>query len=188
MNSAINQILADVEESSEDEVEKGAKHDLESVDGDNDILEDGVKVSKKRKRRLISDSEESDGEENIDEAKESGDDESNDDLGVAPLGEIEYDSDENPIAAKPVKNKMFNKSGKLRKDFLENEAQLSGSEEGSDDEDERGMNKMEMELGDLDDIDDDVERDKVSNEQLVKICRPKRFGAVLDGCRSCQPS
>ena len=49
---------------------------------------------------------------------------------------------------------------RIRKEFLENEAELSGSE-GSDDEDEQGLDKLLAEEGDLDDIDADAVRDEV---------------------------
>ena len=42
---------------------------------------------------------------------------------------------------------------RLRREFVDNEAELSGSDQGSDDEDERGMDRIELEEGDLDDID-----------------------------------
>merc|ERR1719369_1254606 len=77
--------------------------------------------------------------------------------------EVEYDSDENEIKKPKFKQNLFDKKGKLKKDFFEAEAELSGAsdEEVSDDEDEKGLDRLEMEEGDLDEIDDDAEAAKV---------------------------
>lgn len=42
---------------------------------------------------------------------------------------------------------------KKASDFVENEAELSESEWGSDDEEEKGLNRYEAELGDADKFD-----------------------------------
>ena len=155
VSSAINRILEDVADSSEEEEEEEAvaneepeNKELKEVGREGDSVQgtaapdlrsdpesddekakeegEGVKVSKKRKRRLISDSEGSEDEEK-DAMNESEEDNDDADLGV--IKKIDYDSDENPVVAKPVKNRMLTKGGKLRKDFVEGEAELSGSEE-----------------------------------------------------------
>ena len=138
VSSAINKILEDVGESSEEEdedagdvleevqVEKMGKVEGEDCSAQETIRPDlssdvdeggeginesdeGVKVSKKRKRRLISDSEGSEDEKEHSRNSDEGEalDEEGD-LGV--MRRIEYDSDENPVAvAKPVKNRMLTK-------------------------------------------------------------------------------
>ena len=53
---------------------------------------------------------------------------------------------------------------RLKNVFVEGEAELSGSDDDlSDDEDEKELDKLEMEEGDLDDIDEDQVRSEVSH-------------------------
>lgn len=79
---------------------------------------------------------------------------------------VDYDSEENEVVVVPKKEIK-----KVAAKFLENEAELSESEWESDDEDEKGLDRLEFEEGDAEDIDED----KVRNE-LDKI----RMKQVLD--------
>lgn len=107
---------------------------------------------------MVSESEESDNELDCDLNEPEGvkDNNKQDD-------DDECTGDENVLRKPNFKQQLFNKKGKLRKDFYEAEAELSGGsdEEFSDDEDERGLDRLEMEEGDLDDIDNDEEAEKV---------------------------
>ncbi|XP_055305136.1 claspin [Sitodiplosis mosellana] len=91
------------------------------------------------------DEDESECLSNNEDDQESVEDEEQD------LGEryIEYDSDENEIEVEMKKNDVRRKAS----DFFENEAELSESEWGSDDEDEKDLNRYEAELGDADKFD-----------------------------------
>ena len=78
-----------------------------------------------------------------------------------------YDSDENVIEVprkEEYKSIVDRKRGGIRREFVEAEAELSGSEAEGDwgeDEDERGLDRLEAEAGDLDDLDEDEVRDEV---------------------------
>ena len=63
---------------------------------------------------------------------------------------------------------------RIRGEFLEAEAELSGSEEGSEDEDERGLDRLMEEDGDLDDVDEDEVRDEVSGRHFPRL-KKSRF-------------
>lgn len=55
---------------------------------------------------------------------------------------------------------------KKASDFFENEAELSGSEIGSDDEDEKELDHYEAELGDSDKFDKNKLRDELERIRL----------------------
>ncbi|XP_031632211.1 claspin isoform X2 [Contarinia nasturtii] len=77
---------------------------------------------------------------------------------------IEYDSDENEIEVELKKSEVRKKAS----EFFENEAELSESEWGSDDEDEneKEMNRYEAELGDTDKFDKTKLRDELERIRL----------------------
>jgi hypothetical protein len=64
---------------------------------------------------------------------------------------------------------LFGTDGRLRKKFFENEAELSGSDEGSGDEDERGLNYYEKEEGDEEEMDEDAVRNQVERAHLKHL-------------------
>nr|XP_040570791.1 claspin-like [Lepeophtheirus salmonis] len=118
---------------------------------------DGFKSRRVATQRMILSDDSSDDEE------DNGDVEEDDPLVEesregAMEEDVEYDSEENEI---PTKGSLFDKKGLLREDFLEKEAELSGSDEGSEDEDEVGMDDLEMEEGDMEDFDQDKMREEV---------------------------
>jgi len=129
------------------------------VDSDDDE-EQSEKKNKKRKRVLISDDEDeiSDGDnvdqDDRDQKHESSD--SDDNLEERPASHLGDQQHEN------VEKGMFDKNGRLKKNFFDAEAELSGSEdEFSEDEDEKGLDRLELEEGDYDEIDETEERDKI---------------------------
>jgi len=132
----------------EDLPEERQETGMRIVDSDDD--EQPEKRSKKRKRILISDDED---ESSDDEHVTNNPDQVDEDI------TSDYDEQEDKI----VQDKgMFDKNGRLKKNFFDAEAELSGSEdEFSDDEDEKGLDRLELEEGDYDEIDENEERDKI---------------------------
>ena len=133
--------------------------------GDKKLVAKSKKM-KKRKRLVVSD-DDSDSDNGDDHFGSEKDEQKED-------NDIMYDSEENEIEpgdmaeTKRVEFKGFkSKKGGLRKEFVEEEAELSGDSNDelniSEDEDERGMNRLMLEEGDMDEecADEDELRDQV---------------------------
>ncbi|XP_030238252.1 claspin [Drosophila navojoa] len=119
------------------------------------------KLTKKRQKKKaklgFSDDEESDddSDNNVEEEEDQEECEIEEPEEV-PETFVDYDSEENEIVVE-----MTKKDRKLRaSNFVENEAELSESEWGSADEDEKNMDCYDIELGDEDQFD----REKLRNE------------------------
>nr|XP_023017060.1 claspin-like isoform X2 [Leptinotarsa decemlineata] len=117
------------------------------IDSDDDEG-DGLEIKKKvHQKKLIFSDESSDDEENEevidlhDEVEEDDNDEE-----IIPADNIGYDSEENEI-------EYISDKGKLA-DFFDKEAELSESEWGSADEDEKDLDTMEFEQGDIEKFDE----------------------------------
>ncbi|XP_023245505.1 claspin-like isoform X2 [Copidosoma floridanum] len=105
------------------------------------------KLKKKKVQKLeLSDDEDEERNEYSDLEEESEFEEEEED---EEEKYFDYDSDENEVIVIP-KKEIKKVAGK----FLDKEAELSESEWGSDDEDERDLDKLEYEEGDAEDIDE----------------------------------
>lgn len=130
--------------------------------------EDIFQTKKKRKRLLFSDDESDDepaaAEEEEEEEEETiglcdVDDESN--VVAEEADDVRYDSEENEIEmdTKP--------SGLKLNDFFEDEAELSESEWGSEDEDERGLDALDEEKGDEENFDENELRSDLERIHML---------------------
>ena len=144
------------------------------VDSDDDDEGSTVTKQKKRKRLVMSDDSDDADDNNptnaqgSEEEDEKGDYEDEED---AMDEAVEYDSDENIVERpkEPEFKGFKSKKGGLRREFLEREAELSGSDADSGDEDEKGLDRMELEEGDLDDLDEDEVREQVEKIHQKQI-------------------
>ncbi|XP_016966732.2 claspin [Drosophila biarmipes] len=134
---------------SSDEEEAAKEDDTEADRPRNKKL---TKKRPKKKAKLgFSDDEESDGD--VEEFEEESDGEPVEEI---PETFVDYDSEENEIVVE-----MTKKDRKMRAaNFVDKEAELSESDWGSADEDEKNMDNYDIELGDEDQFD----RDKLRHE------------------------
>lgn len=131
--------------------------DQDEVDGEN---KNKKKVLKKRKvnKLVLSDDEDEDDDDNFsDEEQDAGDQSEEEKF-------IDYDSEENEVVVVPKREIK-----KVAANFLEAEAELSESEWGSEDEDEKDLDKLELEEGDAEDIDEDQMRDQLGKMHARQV-------------------
>ncbi|XP_067647784.1 claspin isoform X2 [Eurosta solidaginis] len=145
---------------------------ISSSDEENSPLSNNKKSRKKRYTKKIKKSKMklgfSDDEDDDDEDKDDKSDEETDVGNVEeyepddnlPATYIDYDSEENEITVELTKEDCL----KRAENFVEKEAELSDSEWGSADEDEKNLDQYDIELGDEDEFDKEEVR-----EQLEKI-------------------
>ncbi|XP_017468044.1 PREDICTED: claspin-like isoform X2 [Rhagoletis zephyria] len=109
------------------------------------------KVIKKSNMKLgFSDDEDDESDDEADKAEQAGEEEEDilaeDDM---PATYIDYDSEENEITVELTKQDRVDQA----ENFFEKEAELSESEWGSADEDEKNLDQYDIELGDEDEFD-----------------------------------
>ncbi|CAO1429545.1 unnamed protein product [Diamesa serratosioi] len=123
------------------------------------------KKSKKKKRKLgFSDDEETeDTKENKNPSSEMSEEEAVEDEEEEIF--LDYDSEENEVEVKLNKKERI----KAANAYLENEADLSGSEWGSADEDEKEMDKLMAEMGDEEHFDQDQLKEEVGRIHMRKM-------------------
>lgn len=153
-----------------EDVVKNTRKMLESTDDEADELQVKEKRRKKKKRKQkvkklgFSDDE-------YEEASNQADNETGSEKEEIEEEELEqevlvdYDSEENEIEVKMNKKERINAAGA----YFDNEAELSESEWGSADEDEKNLDKFDIELGDEDQFDQKKLQEEVGRIHARKV-------------------
>ncbi|XP_060536035.1 claspin [Cylas formicarius] len=154
--------FSDMHRTADENTQKNAKETvgggiIDSDDENEDEIE--IKVRTNKKQIVYSDEESADENPEEDEEIELADVDEMDD--VAP-DDINYDSEENEIdSSRQQKIKMT--------DFLEDEAELTESDWGSEDEDEQDLDRLEFEEGDMEKFDEDTVRENLEKIHMRRL-------------------
>ncbi|XP_043286465.1 claspin [Venturia canescens] len=152
----------DSEDSGDDvaskEITKSKYSSLRVKSSSEDDNSEDENASKSMKKRKVQQLNLSDDEEFSDEEKDEEEVSKNDEKYV------DYDSEENEIVVVPKKDIK-----KVAATFLEAEAELSESEWGSEDEDEKGLDRLEFEEADEEEIDENQMRDQLEKIHMRRV-------------------
>lgn len=151
---------------------------LDSSDEENDKVDGVVKEKRKRKKKRkqklrklgFSDDEDESVSNQMQETVEDEEDleeceEEEEEVEEKEEILVDYDSEENEIEVKMTKKERVKAAGA----YFENEAELSESEWGSADEDEKNLDKYDGELGDEDQFDQNQLREEVGRIHARKM-------------------
>uniref|UniRef100_A0A1I8NTF8 Claspin n=1 Tax=Stomoxys calcitrans TaxID=35570 RepID=A0A1I8NTF8_STOCA len=144
---------------SSDEIES----DCDDSNTKNRIKKLTKKAKKKSAKLCFSDDE--DEEKQIDEVEIQEIEDSEDEPEQQPTTYVDYDSEENEIVVEISKKDCVEQAAT----FFEKEAELSESEWGSADEDERNLDKYDIELGDEDEFDKEKIRSELEQIHARKM-------------------
>lgn len=158
----------------EDNDQKEIKHTkkiLDSTDDERETKEEEVikkkkkKLRKKKIKKLDSSSEEESDDDAIENEEEEtlNSDDNNQEDNADIL--IDYDSEENEIEVKVSKTERI----KIASNYFEKEAELSESEWGSADEDEKGLDQYDADLADEEQFDQDQLREEIGRIHARKV-------------------
>lgn len=181
--SQVAEPAAAIDENNRAPAERNARKFVDSSDDEAEVSKTGhgrkTKKVKKRKQKVkrlgFSDDEDSSTAEKSDNSSighASGGEEAEDVLAEYDSEEneieetlVDYDSEENEIEVKMKKKEII----KVANKYFEQEAELSESEWGSADEDEKGLDKYDIELGDEDHFDQNELQEEVGRIHARKV-------------------
>lgn len=161
---------ADVEPEKTRSPLKNARKLLESTDDEaDDVVKEKRKRKKMKKQKVkklnFDDDEDESAQSDEAEAAEDDEEEALEEEEEAEDVLVDYDSEENEIEVKlSVKDRL-----KAAGEYLDEEAELSESEWGSADEDEKDLNKYDIELGDEEHFDQNKLREEVGRIHARKM-------------------
>ncbi|KAL1512938.1 hypothetical protein ABEB36_002437 [Hypothenemus hampei] len=159
--------IANVSQSEKLEAKEIIGGEVIDSDDENNVQQHKCKKTKKKNQKRIQFSDDESSEDNNDDKEEEEIDLHDDDPNIDNIG---YDSEENEIDMNNQRLPNCLDGKKMRMtDFLEVEAELSESEWGSADEDEKDLDEMEFEAGDTETFDDEKVRTDIEKIHMRRM-------------------